>query len=586
MGLFVLSSSSTTVDNERLRLLFVKKGFPPPDGIPMGPARLMFSERPGVSSPTWYRSRESWSLHYVGTLAYRSLGCHAGVKRLLVDFAGDSVDSSELVGSFCIVVFDGSRVRVQTDTAGLCHVFSNREGTIISNSLQAVLVADGRRHTLNRDALLEQLLTGSAAGPDTLFTDIELLTQQRQRNFGSPIAEFLVVGSKTGTGEQCQKSPSECLEFQLAVLRGYFKKISSLANEAGVSLGVSGGYDSRLLLLLVKEAGLPVSAYTYSSRAHRREHAVAEELARHANVELRPVALRIWGQLDSQALAANMDDALYRWDGRTNKTMGTFNDVHTTAVYRSALGSARLNLNGLGGELYRNREHLRSGRLDFSRWLQYFVMGPESTAAIQGRGVAETLVARLGRKYARLMGVDNLKEFDGHMARRWYREVWLPFSAGPRLCAENQASFALMPFADWSVSGEALRVTSHLGTGGAFEAAMIRKLDRRAAGITSNYGHPFDHVPPLTKLSDEIKSRAPLGPRLRFHVQKAMSSGSKQSPGYAPKPPPSVEAGMRILRQMSLPIDWDVFLADCVNRDRCYYIAHFLDSFKEHLSVD
>ncbi|MCX6842135.1 MAG: hypothetical protein NTX53_07645 [candidate division WOR-3 bacterium] len=586
MGLFVLHSDSTKVDKELLRRLFVKKGFLPPDEMPMGQARLMFSERPGVPPPTWYRSREGWSLHYVGTLAYRSLGYRAGVKRFLDDFAGDSVDDSELVGSFCAIVFDGSRVRLQTDTAGLCHVFSNREGTVISNSLQAVLSADGRRHTLNRDALLEQLLTGSIAGPDTLFTDIVLLTQDKQRSFRSPTAGFSVADSTAVRNEPCRESFSECVEHQLAVLRKYFDRIRALSEELGTSLGISGGYDSRLLLLLAKEAGLPIFAHTFSSPAHEQEQTVAEELTRYAGVPLSAIPIRTWMHLNDQRLRANMDDALFYWDGRTNMTMGGFNDVNTRAVRIKAMGSAGLGLNGLGGELYRNREHLKSGSLDFGQWFRYLVMGPDCTAAIRDRESTAAVVDRLGRKYARLMGMRQLKSIDRYVARRWYRDVWLPYSAGPRLSAENQLSFALMPFADRTVSSEALCATPLIGTGGAFEAAMIRALDRGAAGITSNYGHAFDHVSLRTRLSDGVKSWVPLGPKLRFHMKKAVSSVSTQYLGNTREPPPGVQEGLRVLKEINLPVNWDVLLSDDVNRDRCYYIAYFLSSFREHLSFD
>jgi hypothetical protein len=172
------------------------------------------------------------------------------------------------------------------------------------------------------------------------------------------------------------------------------------------------------------------------------------------------------------------------------------------------------------------------------------------------------------------------------VARRWYRDVWLPYSAGPKLSAENQTSFALMPFADRSVTHESLKATRHLGTGGAFEAAMIQRLDSGAAGVTSNYGHSFDHVPLRTRLSDGVKSRVPLGPRLRVHTKKVMSTAGRKHPDNTIEPPPGVREGLRVLKRINLPVNWDVLLSNDVNRDRCYYIAYFLSSFREHLTFD
>ena len=586
MGAFVLFDGSRVPDTARARAVFRRKGFPDPTEFSLGASGLLLFSKQRAPVQSWFESESGYKLFCTGTPIYKGLGYADGMRELLRDWESGSVIREELVGFYCLLFFDGSRVSLATDPSGLYHTFSNVDGTVISSSLQAVLASDGIRHRIARDALLEQLLTGSIAGPDTLFSDIVLLTAERQRDFRSPIADFVTFDSATPRDELCRRSFSECVERQLTVLRKYFDRIRLLSEEMDTSLGVSGGYDSRLLLLLAKEAGLPIFAHTYSSPAHEQELAVAEELAGYAGVPLTPIPVRTWTHLNDLQLRANMDDALFYWDGRTNRTMGSFNDVHTRALRINAMGSARLGFNGLGGELYRNPEHLPADGLDFGQWLQYFVMTPGSAAAIRDRTSRQALTERLGRKYARLMEVDSLDRLDRHLARRWYRDVWLPYSAGPRLCAENELSFALMPFADWSVTRESLKVTPHIGVGGEFEAAMIRMLDQGAASITSKYGHPFNHVPLRARLSDMVKSLVPLGPRLRSHVQRTMSSVSKQRPGNTSDPPPGVQEGLRILRETNLPINWDVLLANDVNRDRCYYMAYFLSSFREHLGFD
>jgi hypothetical protein len=65
-----------------------------------------------------------------------------------------------------------------------------------------------------------------------------------------------------------------------------------------------------------------------------------------------------------------------------------------------------------------------------------------------------------------------------------------------------------------------------------------------------------------------------------------MSSVSTQRPGITPEPPSGVQEGLRVLKGINLPVNWDVLLSNDVNRDRCYYIAYFLSSFREHLRFD
>ncbi|UCG42186.1 MAG: hypothetical protein JSU73_09940 [candidate division WOR-3 bacterium] len=586
MGAFLLVKESGSQDTARARAVFRHKGFSEPAEFLLGDARLLLFQKQMNPVQNWFDSESGCRLFSAGTPVYKGLGYADGMRELLGDWESGNFDRSELVGCYCLLFFDGSRVSMAIDPSGLYHVFSSADGAVVSSSLQAVLVSDGASHPVNRDALLEQLLTGSIVGPDTLLEDIVLLTQEKQRRFRSPIADFQVARPSTTDDGLCPRSLSECVERQLTVLREYFERIRALSAETGTSMGVSGGYDSRLLLLLAREAGLGVFTYTYRSPGHDKEQDVAEKLTRHAGVLLTPIPVRTWEHLDGKELRANMEDALYYWDGRTNLTMGTFNDVHTRALRVKAMGPTRLGFNGLGGELYRNPEHLSAGSYDFGQWLQFFVMRPGCTAAVRDEKSAEALTDRLGQKYARLMGVDSLNRLDRQLARRWYRDVWLPYSAGPRLCAENQLSFALMPFADWSVTRESLKATPHIGVGGELEAEMIRTLDSRAAGIASYYGYSFEHMPLRTRLSDRVKSLVPLGPRLRAHVQRAMCSVRKRHPDSICRPPSSVQDGLRILRSINLPIDWNVLLSEDVNRSRCYYIAHFLDSFRKHLGFD
>lgn len=587
MGAFVLFHESRALDTARSRAVFRSKGLSEPSEFSLGATKLLLFPKQMFPVRNWFDSESGCRLFCTGAPIYKGLGYADGMRELLRDWESGNVIREELVGFYCLLFFDGTRVSMATDPSGLYHVFSNVDGMVISNSLQAVLVADGARHTVNRDTLLEQLLTGSIAGPDTLFADIMLLTKEAQRTFKSPVTRFESGELMPDESDrQCTGSLRECVEHQLGVLRGYFTRMRKLTGRSCVSLGLSGGYDSRLLLLLAREAGLPVSAHTYSSGAHNAEQSVAEELARCTGIQLAPIVVKTWEHLNDEERTANMGDALSYWDGRTNLTMGSFNDVHTKRVRMTAIGSAGLSLNGMGGELYRNPEHLPDDGLDFDQWFRYFVLKPGCAAAIRDKKAMEALSDRLGQKYARLMRVHRFRRLGRHLARSWYRDVWLPYNAGPKLGAENQLSFALMPFADGTVSTQALRATPHIGVGGVFEAAMIRALDPAAARITSNYGHGFDQVPLRTRVSEEVKSRVPLGLKLRFHTRKVMSAVSTQRPGATPEPPLGVEEGLRVLKGINLPVNWDVLLSNDVNRDRCYYIAYFLSSFREYLRFD
>lgn len=568
----------------RTRTVFRRKGFSEPAECSLGAARLLLYPKQLNPVRNWFEAESGRRLCCTGTPVYKGLGYAQGMTELLKDWESRRVLRDELVGFYCLLFFDGSRVSLMTDSSGLYHIFSNADGTVISNSLQAVLVADGIRHPVDRDALTEQLLTGSVTGPDTLFKDIVLLTQEKQKEFRSPIADFMAIRPPPADPGARHSTFTECVEQQLTVLREYFHRIRALSGEMGLSLGVSGGYDSRLLLLLARDAGLSVSVYTYSSSKHARESSVAEELAKHAGIGLVHVPVRAWRELDYLARRVNMNDALYLWDGRTNMTMGSFNDVHAREVRIRALGSSGLSLNGLGGELYRNREHLRAGRIDFGEWLLYYVLTPDSVAALAGARDLTLLRDRLAVKYAAVLGrsARQLRHFDRSVARLLYRDVWLPYSAGPKLCAENAISFSLMPFADSEVSRSALGANPHIGYGGCFEAEMIRKIDPGLAKVNSCYGHSFDTVPMFKRVADCAISAIPERLRIAYGDMHFAIRRRLQSPALVDDLTRSALAwSIQLLVQFGLPILWDRLVLSPNHRDRILYLAYFFYVFSD-----
>ena len=175
--------------------------------------------------------------------------------------------------------------------------------------------------------------------------------------------------------------------------------------------------------------------------------------------------------------------------------MGTFGDVHTARVHRECLGDAALNLNGFGGELYRNRERLPFYSFPFNEWLSCYVIGQQDDRAFFSSRVRRHFEDRLSLKYGKLVGIDRLERVDRHLARRCYRDIWLPYFAGPRLSAENRIGPALMPFAQGTVSAAALAATPFIGSHGEFEAALIRHMDQRIAAVPSSYGPGFARYP-------------------------------------------------------------------------------------------
>lgn len=489
-------------------------------------------------------------------------------------------DQRRLLGELCRVSVSSNSIDITTDTGGLFAIFGDLKTGVLSSSLRAVISGSDRKYSLNSDAICEQLVTGAIAGRETCFLGIERLDGCGMSSIGATRISFRKFDRGAPAPLPTFRDPRACVDYQLEVLRSRFKEIGGLAADRGISMGLSGGYDSRLMLLLALEAGIPVHPFTFSSGHHVEECSVASAVAQRAGLELREIPLRAMEELSPSALAANIDDAIAYYDGRTNKTMGTFSDVHTGRIQRRCLGDAAININGLGGELYRNRERLPHYAFSFRDWLSHYVIGPTGGDVFKSERARRYFEKRLAQKYGDLLDLGKLDKFNRCLARRWYRDVWLPYFAGPRLSAENRVGPALMPFADGAVSGAALAATPFIGPHGELEAALIRRLNEKIAALPSTYGPGFSISPMKRRLCDMALALVPLKARLARHRLRPRSGRSTDIIQCRER----FSEPIRFLNEMKLPLNIDSLLRDQVSRDRTLYIAEFL--YRCRQSVD
>ncbi len=424
------------------------------------------------------------------------------------------------------------------------------------------------------ETLCEQLVVGGVAGTGERAG--QQLPSSNARRVGFRTEEAGRGPRKSAAGERLiARDYKGCVELQLKTLRCAFMSIRRVCGDRGVSMGLSGGFDSRLMLSLALDAGIAVQPFTFKSEAHLVEGKLAQLIADRAGLDLRLVEVRKWTELSDSELELNIDDAITYYDGRTNDSMGSFNDVHTARVHRECVGDAALNLNGLGGELYRNRERLPPYRFRFGHWFWQYVAGPRMRDAFVSDEARRKFESRMACKYGEILDLGTLEWVDRHVARRWYREVWLPYFGGVRLAAENRVAPSMMPFAEPTVSEAALAATPFIGPRGEFEAEIIRRLDARIAALPSSYGYGFSSIPRHRKLRDLVASLVPISARLARNRLKA-SLSSRPAAGLPARFRERFSAQIENLKEMGLPIDIEYLLKEPVSRDRTLYIAEYL----------
>ena len=240
----------------------------------------------------------------VGTVAYRGLGGERGLALVRDDCERGVFAPAALSGAYCVVLEWNDRIDIITDAGNTYAIFGDRKDGIVSSSLHMALVASGRKRALNRDALCEQLITGAVTGEDTCFEGIERLNGCGTIRAGNvPITCQQAPLPISDVSEECGGFDG-CVKHQLTVLCKHFETIRSLAGTRGVSMGLSGGYDSRLMLLLALQAGISVQAvylcqsWACRRKSHRRQNSPVGPDSSLRRVEVRP--LEIWAEPSSR----------------------------------------------------------------------------------------------------------------------------------------------------------------------------------------------------------------------------------------------------------------------------------------------
>ncbi|MBD3338145.1 MAG: hypothetical protein GF353_03490 [Candidatus Lokiarchaeota archaeon] len=590
MGAFFLYNSITDFDIDSVKNTFSSKGFSEPSIFRLGKLTLWLYKKQLINYDNFVLSNDDYSLFATGTVIYKNNTYQDSLLLLLKDFQTDCLEINKLKGAFCLFFFRQDHLYMLSDRTNIYHIFTNTKNTIFSSSFLAILNAQKTKAELNIDACLEQLLTGFVTPPDTIISGIEFYHNNCIKNFTNPNLTFLNQGQNDQINETFDfHNFDTAVEKQILNLKTYYSSISNFAIENKLDIGLSGGFDSRLNFLLSKYSLADTQTHTYISQDHITEAMIAEKLAAKFNVPLKKIKLNKAISKCEEELIYNFEDALFFYDGRTNFSMGTYNDVHTRKLRVSVLGSYKLGLNGLGGEIFRNREHLPS-KINFLDWIRYVLMKPSTVYALKDKKQFEYMLYYILSKYKKLVNLDSTEfsNFSLYYARKLFNYIWIPYAAGIKNSAENQLSFFLMPFTDYMIGLNALKATPFIGIDGKFEAAMITELNEEVASITSSYGYRFNKIPFVSKIDSFIKCIIPI--RIKYlrhiyHLQKLdRNIGASIFLPLLDKYH-IINKIFKVLNATQIPINWNRIMLDKPNMERTLYLGYFLLRFNKKIDI-
>jgi hypothetical protein len=449
-----------------------------------------------------------------GTYIYKGRTGSAALEMLLEDWTPEGVLPEQVLGDFCFLFFKGGSLYLNNAESGLYHVFRDAAGSVYSSSFLALCRALPEI-SLSDQGFFEYVLNGAVYGDATLVDEISLVDPRAIWKLDTSRGR-IERPSRQVVGFM-RKNFSRGVEEVSSALVEYFGEVKKVF-DSDVCSALSGGYDSRLMLGLMREVGITPYLYVYGSDSSK-DVKVAKTIARGLDIQLDHINRDDFPELEPEEYSEQLKKQFFLGDGLTNT--GVFDNGSTLATRLERVSKARLQLNGGGGEIYRNFWTLPDQKFSPSSFLKskYDRFDP---VLFHSRFDKRSYFAELEKKIRSILQVE-MGKLTRQQVEMLYPFFRLRYWMGMNNSHNAQFAYSLTPFSESHLVYQSFGLPLAWKNEGRFEAAIIKNLDRKLAAFPSCYGYSFsDAVPFKRKVKGALvrNTPVPLRPFLRKRVHK------------------------------------------------------------------
>ncbi len=454
----------------------------------------ILSVRRAQATEGWLQLPDGRFALLAGTLFYRNLCDRKALEQLQKDATTQDLDEDELWGSFAVLLVTRDGLQAFTDRCGTFHIFRDQGSEVLSSSFLALAEALPAR-TIDETGLYDYLFQEAPHGGGTIFREVALLPSDAAlvcEGASTRYAERPVAQPQSLAGESLEDGAERCL----TILR---KRLSSISTHFRDRLdtALSGGFDSRLILALLREQGVTPALHVYGTETSD-DVRVAKRIAAAEGLTLE-VADKSRRQLPPETdYPALVERNFWAFDGYPND--GLFDNGSDLETRKGRAADGRLALNGGGGEIFRNFFYLPDGHYS-ARAIAYSFFSQYDPAVCTDRFSDAAYQASLAQRLAACVGTSTHgTSTHGTLSRDQVEYLYPYFRCrywmGRNNSVNNRFGFAVTPFIEHAVVSSALRLPLRHKTMGRLQARMIEKIDPALAAYPSAYGYAFDRAPP------------------------------------------------------------------------------------------
>lgn len=457
----------------------------------------------------------------VGTLLFGSSTGNAALSALF-----HSPDLTEALGRstghFTLIAGDGERARILRDGTGALEVFHTADNRFFSSSFLAIAQTLPRR-ALRKHEALEYIFHGNALGDGCLLADVRRLGFTES----AEVAESVRIKRAPFELPPERHTKREVLAREMLASLGETLSGAAQAFNKRLTLALSGGYDTRLLLAACRRQGLSPRIFVYGPTG-AIDVRIAGQIAEKEGFGLDRV------DKDTSSTAVTQDNypALVRRNYLDCDGVSYYGIFGSDGEARARAGrhaGGALNLHGAAGEVLRNffgvTERARSvesiARLFFISDPRMCTPPFSDTAYVQRIAAKMRTDLDLRQPLVSRRAVEALYPY--FRCRSWF---------GRDYSINTRFGHSFMPFYTERMVEAALAVPAALKNFGNFEALMIRLSDAAIASHPSAYGYDF--------LADVPRARALMLRALQHRPSWLRRALSQAQAALARRPPERV----------------------------------------------
>jgi len=539
---------------------------------------MLYVNKKTVAGSCIHYSNEHGSITGTGTFIYKSESPCESLKLLMEDLLEDRFDAGSLLGHYFIFLFLPSGIKLFTDGTGLVRAYHDQKGSYLASSfLLSARLHD--RLTLNRDAATENLLTGGIIGSETLVNEISSFSGASFTLF--PDIEFILP--HVAHADESKEPEPVAIRRESERLDAWFRSCSRLAEACGADIGLTGGYDSRLVLAYARNNIYNLQVHSHFRPSGSEEWRIARDIAVGERIQFVSPEVTPPEEMDDEMLLRVMAGSFRFNDGIISLHCNWMEEYNTLEYRRKVLGEKQLGFSGIGGEQYRNHERLYGKPWLFRQWIKYSYLRKVSGKAFLRSSDEKKMLERIKTR------INDIMEFGP--GKRWMNltdlkriqnEVMIPAYRGVRTDAENKHAWHLSPLADFHISSSAYGIIKYLRDSKNFEAGLIRRISLPLAAYPTDYGYDLIKGEPLLKriLASAFENLLPGS--LKWKIKEKHRSGGKS--GMVPGKIRSsllLKGYVDRVTSLGLPVS----VTTLVNRDSTAHLVISLGYFLERLKI-